>query len=77
VSTEFTTELQPRLFTLADNRVAVNVFTHSYASASFGDKNVWHGKIVSVTGINISGADAANYTFNSTASTTADITARL
>src|SRR5882724_4297209 len=62
--------------TLADNRVAGNVFTHSYASASFGDKNVGTGKIVSVTGINISGADAANYTFNSTASTTADITAR-
>src|SRR5207244_8897296 len=30
----------------------------------------------SVTGISISGADAANYTFNTTASTTADITAR-
>jgi hypothetical protein len=62
--------------TLTDNRVAGDVLTHSYASASFGDKNVGTGKIVSVTGINISGADAANYTFNSTASTTADITAR-
>src|SRR5204863_1570186 len=31
---------------------------------------------VSVSGISISGADAGNYTFNLTASTTADITAR-
>src|SRR5205823_2602032 len=33
-------------------------------------------KTVSVSGISVSGTDAANYTFNSTASTTANITAR-
>jgi hypothetical protein len=31
---------------------------------------------VSVSGISVTGTDAANYTFNSTASTTANITAR-
>jgi hypothetical protein len=35
------------------------------------------GKPVSVSGISISGADAGNYTFNTTASATADITARV
>ena len=41
----------------------------------FADKNVGTGKTVSVTGITISGTDASNYSFNTTASTTADITA--
>jgi hypothetical protein len=62
--------------TLSDDRVAGDVFTDSYTSASFADKNVGTGKTVSVTGISISGVDAGNYTFNTTASTTADITAR-
>src|SRR5581483_5158125 len=62
--------------TLSDDRVSGDVFTDSYASASFDDKNVGSGKPVSVSGISISGADAGNYTFNTTASTTADITRR-
>ena len=62
--------------TLNDNRVSGDVFTSSYTSASFADKNVGNGKPVSVTGISISGTDAGNYTFNTTASTTANITAR-
>jgi hypothetical protein len=62
--------------TLSDDRVAGDVFTSSYAGASFNNKNVGAGKPVSVTGISISGTDAGNYTFNTTASTTADITAR-
>jgi hypothetical protein len=62
--------------TLSDNRIAGDSFTDSYSSASFADKNVGTGKSVSVSGISISGADAGNYTFNTTASTTADITAR-
>jgi hypothetical protein len=62
--------------TLADNRVSGDVLTDSYASASFSDKNVGVAKPVSVTGISISGADAGNYTFNTSASTTADITQR-
>jgi len=60
--------------TLSDNRVSGDVFTDSYTSASFADKNVANGKPVSVSGITISGADAGNYTFNTTASTTANIT---
>src|SRR5205823_1626250 len=44
-------------------------------SASFGDKNVGNGKVVGVSGISISGADAGNYSLqNTTASTTANIT---
>src|SRR6185369_233500 len=62
--------------TLSDNRVSGDVFTDSYTSASFNNKNVGTGKPVSVSGISISGTDASNYTFNTTASTTADITAR-
>jgi hypothetical protein len=62
--------------TLSDDRVLGDVFTTSYTSASFNDKNVGLAKLVSVLGISISGADAGNYTFNTTASTTANITAR-
>src|SRR5262245_32185771 len=62
--------------TLSDDRVAGDSLTLGYTAASFADKNVGTGKTVSVSGISLSGADAANYTFNTTASTTADITAR-
>ena len=60
---------------LTDNRVNGDVFTDSYASASFTSASVASGVAISVTGIAISGADAANYTVNSTASTTANISA--
>src|SRR5207244_466114 len=62
--------------TLSDNRVAGDVFTDSFTTATFNNKNVGTGKTVSVSGISISGTDAGNYTFNTTASTTANITAR-
>jgi hypothetical protein len=62
--------------TLADNRVAGDVLTASYTTASFADKNVGTGKTVSVSGISIGGPDAGNYTVNTTASTTANITAK-
>src|SRR2546426_268925 len=62
--------------TLSDNRVAGDVLATTYIRASFADKNVASGKAVSVSGITISGTDAGNYTVNSTASTTADITPR-
>src|SRR5207247_2484919 len=63
--------------TLSDDKVSGDVLTHSYTSASFSDKNVGTGKSVSGSGISISGADAGNYSLqNTTASTTADITAR-
>src|SRR5262249_14087001 len=62
--------------TLSDNRVAGDSLTTSYTSASFANKNVGTAKTVSVSGITISGTDAANYSANSTASAIADITAK-
>jgi hypothetical protein len=60
---------------LSDNRVAGDVLTDGYTTASFADKNVGNGKAVSVSGISISGTDAGNYNLvNTTASTTANIT---
>ncbi|MBY0578964.1 MAG: hypothetical protein K2P57_07960 [Burkholderiales bacterium] len=61
--------------TLADNRVAGDVLALTNAAANFADKNVGVGKAVSVTGISVTGTDAANYTFNTTANTSANITA--
>ena len=50
--------------------------TDAYTSASFNNKNAGTAKPVNVSGISISGADAANYTLsNTTATATADITA--
>src|SRR5262249_25852384 len=62
--------------TLSDNRVAGDSLSTSYTSASFANKNAGTAKTVSVSGIAISGADAANYTANTTATTTANITAK-
>jgi len=62
--------------TLSDNRIAGDVLTDAYTSATFADKNAGTGKTVNVSGISISGTDAANYTANTTVSTTANITAR-
>ncbi len=62
--------------TLSDNRVSGDSFTASYGSATFPDKLIGTGKTVSVSGITITGTDAANYSFNTTASTSADITAK-
>src|SRR5207247_3876577 len=62
--------------TLSDNRVTGDSLTTSYGSASFADKNVGTAKTVSVSGITVTGTDAANYTANTTASATADITNR-
>ena len=61
--------------TLSDNRVAGDILTDSYTSASYADKNVGTGKPVNVSRISISGTDAGNYTLlNTTTTTTADIT---
>src|SRR4029077_564657 len=62
--------------TLTDKRVSGDSPSATYTSASFADKKVGTAKDVSLSGIAISGIDAANYTANTTASTTADITAR-
>ncbi len=46
-------------------------------NAAFANKNVGTGKTVNVTGINLGGTDAGNYSLqNTTATTTADITAK-
>ena len=62
--------------TLADNRVTNDVLILTNSAANFADKNVGTAKMVSVTGINVTGADAGNYTFNTTAATTANISAK-
>src|SRR5207244_3041013 len=60
--------------TLSDNRASGDNLATAYGSAGFEDKNVGTSKPVTVSGITVSGAGAANYTFNSSASTRADIT---
>jgi hypothetical protein len=62
--------------TLSDDRVAGDVLTTAYTTASFLDKNVANGKTVNVSGITVTGTDAGNYTANTTAATTANITAK-
>ncbi len=57
--------------TLSDNRIAGDVFTDTYASAAFADKNVGVNKPISVSGIAISGTDAGNYQLTATTATTA------
>ena len=66
-----TTSVAP--LTLADNRVAGDVMSASYTTASFSDKNAGY-KTINVSGISLSGRDATNYTFNTTASNPANIT---
>jgi LPXTG-site transpeptidase (sortase) family protein len=63
--------------TLSDDRVAGDTLLVNYASAAFDTKDIGTGKPVDVAGITVTGADAANYTFNTTATTTADITPRV
>lgn len=48
--------------------------TYTGGSATFNDKNVGIGKPVNATGLTLSGTDAGNYTVNSSAATTANIT---
>jgi hypothetical protein len=61
---------------LADDRVSGDGFTETYSNANFADANMGTGKLVTVTGIGISGGAASNYSLASTSTTaTADITA--
>ncbi|MFM9889677.1 MAG: YDG domain-containing protein [Rickettsiales bacterium] len=62
--------------TLSDNRVAGDVLTLGFATALFPDKNVGTGRLVSVNGITLTNTDAGNYSFNTSATTTANITQR-
>ena len=61
--------------TLTDDRLAGDVFTVSYGSASFATKHVGYGKPIAVIGIAISGPDAGNYAANTTATASAEISA--
>ena len=60
--------------TLLDNRIPGDTLITSYTSAGFSDKNVGTGKVVSVSGITVSGVDAGNYSYNASAGATANIT---
>jgi filamentous hemagglutinin family protein len=59
---------------LSDSPLAGDVVDLTYSSADFSNKNVGNGKTVTVSGITTTGADAADYTVNTVASTTANIT---
>jgi hypothetical protein len=60
--------------TLSNNHLPGDVVTANYGSANFDTKNVGNAKSVSVTGISITGADAGNYTANTTALAKVNIT---
>lgn len=60
--------------TVAVTALPGDTLTASSSTAYFTDKNVGTAKPVSVSGITLSGSSAANYTVNSTAATTANIT---
>ena len=49
----------------------------SDTAATFADANAANGKTVSVGGINATGADSANYSYNATTTTTANITPKV
>ncbi|MES2499492.1 MAG: MBG domain-containing protein, partial [Pseudomonadota bacterium] len=51
-----------------------DVVAYTGGTATFADKNAATGKTVTATGLSLSGADAANYSVNSTATTSANIT---
>ncbi|MEI7839423.1 MAG: YDG domain-containing protein, partial [Methylococcaceae bacterium] len=61
---------------LNDNRITNDGLTISNSTANFADKNVGAAKPITVSGIALTGADAGNYTFNTSATTAADITAK-
>jgi hypothetical protein len=56
--------------------LGTDAVSYTGGTATFANKTVGTGKTVSGTGLALSGADAGNYTVNSTATTTADITPR-
>lgn len=60
--------------TLNDSPLSGDSVGVSYGAANFGDKNAGSNKYIDVSGITISGADAVNYTVNSTATAFANIT---
>ena len=61
---------------LSDNRVSGDSLTVSSSAADFTNKNVGAAKPIAVSGITLAGTDAGNYSFNTSATTAADITAK-
>jgi len=51
-----------------------DVVSYTGGTATFANKNVGTAKTVTATGLSLTGTDAGNYTVNSTATATADIT---
>ena len=58
----------------AKPRVSGDIFDIQFTPATFADANAQVDKPIEVTGINITGTDAKNYSFNTTANTKATIT---
>ena len=54
--------------TLSDNRISGDALTLASTSASFADKNVGTAKPITVSGVSVTGTDAGNYSFSTTAS---------
>jgi gliding motility-associated-like protein len=62
---------------LTDNKISGDDLTVNKTGATFNDKNVGTGKIINISGINLTGTDAGNYSLiNTTATGTASITVR-
>ena len=61
--------------TTADDRVTNDVLTIN-RTASFADKVVGTGKVVSIGSVNLTGTDAANYSVSASGSSSANITAQ-
>src|SRR5439155_17929686 len=57
--------------------IAPDVVAYTGGTATFADKHVGTAKTVTATGLSLAGAAGRNYTVNSTATTTASITARV
>ncbi|WP_245638637.1 YDG domain-containing protein, partial [Hydrogenophaga palleronii] len=62
--------------TTSDNRIGGDTLVVTWGSASFADKNVGTGKTVTLSGVTLDGADAANYSVAASGTTSADITRR-
>jgi hypothetical protein len=60
--------------TLSETALGNDAVSASYEGASYANKNVGSGKLISVSGIALSGTDAGNYNANIGATTTADVT---
>src|SRR5205814_2182692 len=56
--------------------VTGDVVSLTGGTATFADKYVGNGKVVTLTGASLNGADAGNYVLDSVATTVADITAK-